>query len=79
MVKFEIFPNQFSIKLNLMSDKEVNEQIEKINAGLKLAEESMQKEKSLRDETIVVYIENDGIHRVPVSQILEQYESVALS
>ena len=62
-----------------MSDKEVNEQIEKINAGLKLAEERMQKEKSLRDETIVVYIENDGIHRVPVSQILEQYESVALS
>lgn len=69
----------FSIKLNLMSDKEVNELIEKIDAGLKLAEERMLKEKSLRGETIVVYKENEGIHRVPASQILEQYKTMALS
>lgn len=62
-----------------MSNKEVNELIEKIDAGLKLAEEKMLKEKSLRGETVVVYTEDEGIHRVPASEMLEKYKAMALS
>ena len=53
-----------------MSDKDVKEFIEKLNAGLKLAEKRMLQEKSQRDETIVVYTEEKGIQRISARQIM---------
>ncbi len=53
-----------------MSDKEVKEFIDKLNAGLKMAEVRMLKEKSLHGETIVVYSEEKGIQHIPASQII---------
>ena len=44
-----------------MSDKEIKEFIDKIDAGLKLAEERMLKEKSLKGENVIVYTEEKGI------------------
>jgi len=49
-----------------MSDKEVKEFMDKLDAGLKLAEERMLQEKSLRGENVVVYIEQ----HIPASQII---------
>ena len=53
-----------------MSDKEVKEFMDKLDAGLKLAEERMLQEKSLRGETVVVYIEDKGIQYIPASQVI---------
>lgn len=53
-----------------MSDKEVKEFMDKLDAGLKLAEERMLQEKSLRGETVVVYIEDKGILHIPASQVI---------
>ncbi len=53
-----------------MSDKEVKEFMDKLDAGLKLAEERMLQEKSLRGETVVVYIEDKGIQHIPASQVI---------
>lgn len=53
-----------------MSDKEVKEFMDKLDAGLKLAEERMLREKSLRGETIVVYTEDKGIQHIPASQVI---------
>ena len=53
-----------------MSDKEVKEFMEKLDAGLKLAEERMLQEKSLRGETVVVYTEDKGIQHIPASQVI---------
>ncbi|MBQ8602791.1 MAG: ribosome recycling factor [Bacteroides sp.] len=53
-----------------MSDKEVKEFMEKLDAGLKLAEERMLQEKSLRGETVVIYTEDKGIQHIPASQVI---------
>lgn len=53
-----------------MSDKEVKEFMDKLDAGLKLAEERMLQEKSLRGETVVVYTEGKGIQHIPASQVI---------
>ena len=54
-----------------MSDKEVKDFMNLLDAGLKLAEERMLQEKSLRGESIVVYTEEKGIHYIPASQAME--------
>lgn len=53
-----------------MSDKEVKEFVEKLNAGLKLAEKRMLQEKSLRGENVVIYTEDKGIQHIPASQVI---------
>lgn len=53
-----------------MSDKEVKDFIDKLDAGLKLAEERMLQEKSLRGETVVIYTEDKGIQHIPASQVI---------
>lgn len=53
-----------------MSDKEVKEFMDKLNAGLKQAEERMLQEKSLRGETVVIYTEDKGIQHIPASQVI---------
>ncbi|MBQ2047208.1 MAG: ribosome recycling factor [Muribaculaceae bacterium] len=55
-----------------MSDKEIKEFIDKLDAGLKLAEERMLKEKSLKGENVVVYTEGKGIQHIPASQIIAE-------
>ncbi len=53
-----------------MSDKEVKDFMDKLDAGLKLAEKRMLQEKSLRGETVVVYTEDKGIQHIPASQVI---------
>lgn len=53
-----------------MSEKEVKELMNLIDAGLKLAEERMLQEKSLRGENVVIYTEGKGIEHIPASQII---------
>ena len=55
-----------------MSDKEVKEFIDKLDAGLKLAEKRMLQEKALRDETVVIYSETKGIQRIPAKQVISE-------
>ena len=55
-----------------MSDKEVKEFINLLNAGLKLAEERMLQEKSLRGENVVIYTEEKGIQHIPASQSIAE-------
>ena len=55
-----------------MSDKEVKDFIEKIDAGLKLAEKRMLQEKALRNENVVVYTEKEGIQHIPARQIIAE-------
>lgn len=55
-----------------MSDKEVKEFMNLLDAGLKLAEERMLQEKSLRGENIVFYTEEKGIQHIPASQIIAE-------
>lgn len=55
-----------------MSDKEVKEFMNLLNAGLKLAEERMLQEKSLRGENVVIYTEEKGIQHIPASQIIAE-------
>ena len=55
-----------------MSDKEVEDFIEKIDAGLKLAEKRMLQEKALRNENVVVYTEKKGIQHIPARQIIAE-------
>ena len=43
-----------------MSNKEANEFVEKLNAGLELAEKRMLQEKSKRGESVVIYTEDKG-------------------
>lgn len=54
-----------------MSNKEANEFVEKLNAGLELAEKRMLQEKSLRGECVVIYTEDKGIQHIPASQVIE--------
>lgn len=63
---------RYIIKLKPMSDKEIKEFIDKLDAGLKLAEERMLKEKSLKGENVVVYTEEKGIQHIPASQIIAE-------
>ena len=53
-----------------MSDKEIQDLIDKINAGLKLAEQRMLQEKCLRGESVIVYTEEGGIQHLPPQQFL---------
>ena len=46
--------------------------IEKIDAGLKLAEKRMLQEKALRNENVVVYTEKQGIQHIPARQIIAE-------
>ena len=55
-----------------MSDKEVKDFIEKIDAGLKLAEKRMLQEKALRNENVVVYTEKQGIQHIPARKIIAE-------
>lgn len=55
-----------------MSEKEVKELMNLIDAGLKLAEERMLQEKSLRGEDVVIYTEDKGIEHIPASQIIAE-------
>ena len=55
-----------------MSEKEVKELMNLIDAGLKLAEERMLQEKSLRGEDVVIYTEGKGIEHIPASQIIAE-------
>lgn len=61
-----------------MSDKDVKEFIEIIDAGLKLAEKRMIQEKALRNEAVVVYSKDKGIQHIPAKEIIAkniQYQS----
>ncbi|MBQ8223126.1 MAG: ribosome recycling factor [Bacteroidales bacterium] len=53
-----------------MSNKEANEFVEKLNAGLELAEKRMLQEKSMRGEDVVIYTEDKGIQHIPASQVI---------
>jgi hypothetical protein len=53
-----------------MSDKEVKELMDKLDVGLKLAEQRMLQEKSLRGESLIIYTEENGIQHVPPQQFL---------
>ena len=53
-----------------MSDSEVKEFMDKLDAGLKLAEQRMLKEKSLRGEPLIIYTEENGIQHVSPQQFL---------
>ena len=53
-----------------MSSKEIREFIEKLNAGLELAEKRMLQEKSMRGEDVVIYTEDKGIQHIPASQVI---------
>ncbi len=55
-----------------MSDKEIKEFIEKLDAGLKLAEKQMLQEKALHNETVVVYSEGGEIQYIPAKQIIAE-------
>ena len=55
-----------------MSDKEVKEFMNLLDAGLKLAEERMLQEKALRGENVVIYTEGKGIEHIPASQIIAE-------
>ena len=56
-----------------MSDKDVKEFMEKLDAGLKLAEKRMLEEKSLRGEPVVIYTGEHGIQRIPANKIIEAH------
>lgn len=53
-----------------MSDKEVKEFMDKLDAGLKLAEQRMLQEKFLRGEPLIIYTEENGIQHVSPQQFL---------
>lgn len=53
-----------------MSDNEIKEFVEKLDAGLKLAEKRMLQEKSSRGENVVIYTEDKGIQHIPASQVI---------
>lgn len=53
-----------------MSNKEADEFVKKLNAGLELAEKRMLQEKSSRGENVVIYTEDKGIQRIPASQVI---------
>lgn len=55
-----------------MSDKYEKEFIEKLDSGLKLAEERMLQEKAHRGESIVIYTEEKGIQYIPAEQLLKK-------
>ncbi len=53
-----------------MSDNEIKEFVEKLDAGLRLAEKRMLQEKSSRGENVVIYTEDKGIQYIPASQVI---------
>lgn len=53
-----------------MSEKEVKEFMEKLDAGLQLAEKRMLQEKAARNESVVVYTEESGIQHIPARQVI---------
>lgn len=55
-----------------MSEKEIKDMMNLIDAGLKLAEKRMLQEKSLRGEDVVIYTEGKGIEHIPASQIIAE-------
>ena len=54
-----------------MSDKEIKEYMDKFDAGLKVAEQRMLKEKALRGESLIIYTEEHGIQHVSPQQFLD--------
>ena len=57
-------------KPRIMSNKEVKEFSEKLDAGLKLAERRMLQEKALRGEDVIVSADGVNIQRIPASTLL---------
>lgn len=53
-----------------MSNKEVKDFSEKLDAGLKLAERRMLQEKALRGEDVIVSADGVNIQRIPASTLL---------
>ncbi len=53
-----------------MSDNEIKEFVEKLDAGLRLAEKRMLQEKSSRGENVIIYTEDKGIQHIPASQVI---------
>lgn len=53
-----------------MSDKEIKEYMDKFDAGLKVAEQRMLKEKALRGESLIIYTEEYGIQHVSPQQFI---------
>lgn len=53
-----------------MSNKEADEFVKKLNAGLELAEKRMLQEKSSRGENVVIYTEDKGIQHIPACQVI---------
>ena len=54
-----------------MSDKEIKDFMDKVDAGLKVAEQRMLKEKSLCGESLIIYTVGHGIQHVSPQQFLE--------
>ncbi|MCR4827830.1 MAG: hypothetical protein K5864_00020 [Bacteroidales bacterium] len=53
-----------------MSEKEIQELQDKIDAGLQLAEKRMLEEKALHDENVIVQADDGAIQHIPAKQIL---------
>ena len=54
-----------------MSDKEIKDFMDKLDAGLKVAEQRMLKEKALLGESLIIYTEEHGIQHVSPQQFLD--------
>ena len=55
-----------------MSNKEIKDFTQKLDAGLKLAEKRMLQEKASRNEDVVVYTEVDGVHYISAKQVIAE-------
>ena len=55
---------------NCMTEREIMEFQDKIDRGLRLAEERMLREKALHDECVVVQTMDGVIRRIPAKQVL---------
>lgn len=53
-----------------MTEEEILDFQEKIDRGLRLAEERMLQEKALHDECVVVQTMDGTIHRIPAKQAM---------
>jgi hypothetical protein len=53
-----------------MSEQEIKEFEEKLNIGLRLAEERMLQEKALHDECVVVQTMDGTIQRIPAKEAI---------
>lgn len=54
-----------------MTEKEILELQDKIDAGLQLAERRMLEEKALHNENVIVQTDDGRIQHIPAKQVLE--------